>query len=101
MTTTSHPSPSASTVAYVCIASGCPEIATVLVEREARVLSPLCGEQWQAARVLADDPLCAARVLPRPECFVAACELPAIEMVIHLDGTNLPAVKPTWKTSAG
>ena len=40
--------------------------------------------------MLADDPLSAVRVLPRPECFVAACQLPAIEIVIHLDGTYLP-----------
>jgi hypothetical protein len=84
------PSPSTSTVAYLCIASGCPEIATVLVKRAAQALSPLCGEHWQAARLLAGDPLGAVRVLRRPRCFVATCQTPAIEIVIHLDGTYLP-----------
>jgi hypothetical protein len=90
MNTISQPSPSPSTDAHVCIASGCPEIAAVLIKREAPASSPLCGEHWQAARVLADDPPSAVRVLPRTRCFVAACQTPAIEIVIHLDGTYLP-----------
>jgi hypothetical protein len=90
MNTTPEPFQRSSVVAYVCSASDCDEIATVLIERETQAESPLCGEHWQAARVLADHPLSAVMVLPRPRCFVATCHAPAIEVVVNLDGTYLP-----------
>ena len=90
MNTTSEPSQHSSVVAYVCSASECGEIATVLVERETAAETPPCGEHWQAVRLLADHPLSAAMVLPRPRCFVATCQAHAVEIVVHLDGTYLP-----------
>lgn len=91
MNTTSHPSPSPSTAAYVCIASGCADIATVLIERDAPASSsPLCAEHWQAARSLSDHPFSTVRVLPRPRCFVATCPTPAMELIVYLDGTYIP-----------
>ena len=79
-----------STTAYLCSAAGGPEIATILIEPESRAETPLCGEHWQATRLLAEDPFTAVHVLSRPRCFVTACLTPAIEIVAHLDGTYLP-----------
>jgi hypothetical protein len=90
MNTTTCPLRKSTTVAYLCSAAGCSEIATILVVPESRAESPLCGEHWQATRRLADGPFSAVHVLPRPECFVAACQTPAVEIVVHLDGTHLP-----------
>jgi hypothetical protein len=90
MNTTSEPFQRTSVLALVCSASKCGEIATVLIERETQAESPLCAEHWQAVRVLADHPLSAVTALPRPRCFVATCQAPAIEIVVHLDGTHLP-----------
>jgi hypothetical protein len=77
-------------VRYTCSVESCAEIATVLVDGGPRSDLPLCGEHWQTARSLASDGLAAVMVLPRPCCFVAACGSPALEIVVHLDGTLLP-----------
>jgi hypothetical protein len=84
-------------IASVCSAPGCAEIATVLVEGEVGEQAPLCGPHWQAARKRPEHPPKVLTVLPRPECFVATCREPAVEIVVHLDGALLPCREPHIK----
>lgn len=77
-------------VAFGCSATGCGEIATIMVESGVNAERPYCPVHWQAVRVQSPVPRSCLRILDRPPCFRLDCLHGAVTLMSHVDGTLLP-----------
>lgn len=75
--------------ARCCSAVGCDDVATIVVDVGNQSELPLCGRHWDQIRGTETKRRVRA-VLDRPDCFRTACATPAVSVMAHLDGTQLP-----------